>query len=166
MATVAVTLPRPKRRPRTLAGPVAGRARLTDIYFVKRIDNSRLHRDIDREKRRECFCLLGLGCLVFLFGLLIAWQHFQCVRYGYQIEQVKALRGALEESNHQLRLGQASLADPQRIDTLARQELGLASPQPQQVIQMDEAQGAGDEVTSPEFARNFSGAGEDTSREQ
>ena len=87
------------------------------------------------ERRRECFSLLGLGVLVFLFVLLFSWQHFQCVRDGYRIEQLKAQRAALEEWNHQLRLEQAALADPQRIDTLARKDLGMVSPSPQQVIQ-------------------------------
>jgi cell division protein FtsL len=162
MATAAVTLPRPKRRPRNQ--PAAGRARFLDVYFVKRIDNSRLRREVDPEKRRECFSLLGLGILVFLFVLLFAWQHFQCVRDGYQVEQLKTQRAALEEWNHQLRLEQASLADPQRIDTVAREELGLASPGPHQVIRMDEPSGITEERT--ELARNFSAPGGDLSHEQ
>ena len=162
MATAAVTLPRPRRRPRSQ--PATGRACVTDFYFVKHIDNSRLCREVDREKRRECFCLLGLGVLVFLFGLVIAWQHFQCVWYGYQIEESKAQRAAMEEWNHQLRVEQASLADPQRIDTLARKKLGLAPPDPQQVIRMDGARHGGGEVSSPEFARNFSALGGEISR--
>ncbi|MBI1941041.1 MAG: cell division protein FtsL [Acidobacteria bacterium] len=162
MATAAVTLPRPRRRSRTQ--PAAGRARVTDFYFVKHIDNSRLCREVDREKRRECFCLLGLGVLVFLFGLVIAWQHFQCVRYGYQIEGFKAQRAAMEEWNHQLRLEQASLADPQRIDTLARKKLGLAPPNPEQVIRMDGARRGGEVVGTPEFARNYSVLGEEIPR--
>ncbi|MCJ7504478.1 MAG: cell division protein FtsL [Acidobacteriia bacterium] len=158
MATVAVALPRTRRRPRTQ--PTGGRAGFTDIYFVKRIDNSRLHREVDREKRRECFCLLGLGVLVFLFGLHVSWQSFQCVRDGYQIEAVKAQRADLEEWNHQLRLEQASLADPQRIDNLARRELGLASPAPQQVIRVGDAADDTGEVGSPELARNLPALGE------
>jgi cell division protein FtsL len=152
MATAAVTLPRPRQRPRYR--PAAGRARFPEIYFVKHIDNSRLRREVDPEKRRECFSLLGFGILVFLFVLLFAWQHFQCVRNGYQIEQLKAERAALEEWNHQLRLEQASLADPERIDTLARAELGLAAPSPQQVIQVGGAERAA-QPESPELARNF-----------
>jgi len=153
MATAALTLPKPTRRPRNL--PAAGRASFPEFYFVKNIDNSRLRREVDREKRRECFSLLGLGILVFLFGLLFAWQHFQCVRNGYQIEQLKAERGTLEEWNHQLRLEQASLADPQRIDTLARKELGLVSPRAEQVIQVGGG-GAPPVDENPEWARNFS----------
>jgi cell division protein FtsL len=159
MATAALTLPRRRRRPRNL--PAAGRATFPEIYFVKHIDNSRLRREVDLEKRRECFSLLGLGILVFLFVLLFAWQHFQCVRNGYQIEQLKAERAALEEWNHQLRLEQASLADPLRIDTLARRELGLAVPSPQQVIQVGGAEGAGAPPESPELARNFFAGGEE-----
>jgi cell division protein FtsL len=124
---------------------------------MKQIDNSRLRREVDPERRRECFSLLGLGILVFLSGLLFAGQHFQCVRNGYQIEQLKTERAAMEEWNHQLRLEQASLADPQRIDTLARRELGLVSPHPRQVIQV-----GGGEVSppadNPQWAHNFSGS--------
>ena len=153
MATIAVPLPRVKGRPRSQ--PAAGRANFPEFYFVKNIDNSRLRREVDRGKRRECFSLLGLGILVFLFGLLIAWQHFQCVRNGYEIEQLKNEQAAMEQWNRQLHLEKASLADPQRIDTLARRDLGLVSPQPQQVIQMGGAAGATN-VESPQLARNFS----------
>jgi cell division protein FtsL len=114
---------------------VAGRASFPEIYFTKQIDNSRLVREVGLEKCRECFSLLGLGILVFLSVLLFSWPHLQCMRAGYEIEELKAQRGALQEWNHQLRLAQAALADPQRIDTLARTKLGMVSPSPQQVIQ-------------------------------
>ena len=164
MATVAVTLPKTRRRPRNQ--PATGRACFPEIYFIKHIDNSRLVREVDLERRRECFSLLGLGILVFLFGLLFAWQHFQCVRNGYQIEQLKTERVALEEWNHQLRLEQASLVDPQRIDTLARRELGLVAPNPQQVIRVGSPQTTPASQQTPEFARNFSVGSGDSLHEQ
>lgn len=147
-----------KRRPRNQ--PAGGRGGITDIFFVKRIDNSRLRREVDREKQRECFCLLGLVVLVFLFGLHVAWQSFQCVRDGYQIEEVKAQRTALTEWNSALRIQHAALADPQRIDTLARRKLGLASPNPQQVIRVGGWTDAPAAVGEPEFARNITVGGE------
>jgi cell division protein FtsL len=153
MATVAVALPKTRRRLRSQ--PAGGRACFTDIYFVKRIDNSRLRREMDPEKRRECFCLLGLVVLVFLLGLHVAWQAFQSVRDGYQIEAVKAERAALEEWNHQLCLERASLADPQRVDTLARRQLGLAPPAARQVILLPGPKGTELEGHSAEFARNL-----------
>ncbi len=152
MATVAVSLPGSKRRPRNQ--PVAGRAPYPEIYFVKHIDNSRLQREVDHEKRRECFSLLILGTLAFLFIMLFAWQHFECVRYGYMIQQLKQDHAEMVERNHTLKVQFASLSDPQRIDTLARSELGLAPPKPNQIIQVGDPAGLPSQATAREFARN------------
>lgn len=135
--------------------PAAGRTRFPEVYFVKRIDNSHLRREVDPARRRDCFALLGLVVGVFVFALLFAWQHFECVRYGYQFEQLRVQHKALVERNHQLRLEQAALADPQRIDELARKQLGLAPPAPQQVIQFSGGQEGSPRPESREVARNF-----------
>ncbi len=146
MATAA--LPSPRGRRHGFTGRAGGRATVPDVYFVKRIDNSRRRREVDAEKRHECYSLLGLGILVLLFCLLLARQHFQHIRYGYQIQELKGQRATMEEWNRRLRLDEASLADPQRIDTYARQKLGLAPPAPQQVIHIGSASSvpAGDPV--------------------
>jgi len=154
MATAAVALPRLKRTRKLTAERVGGRATLPDVYYLKPIDNSRLRRELDGETRRECFCLFGLVLLVFLFVFVFAWQSSVFVREGYQIEKTRTQRDALEEWNRELALEHASLADPQRIDTLARRELGLALPQPQQVIRLEGAAPAA-EAHSAEFARNL-----------
>lgn len=153
MATAAITLPR--RTPRNQ--PVAGRAPLPEIYFVKAIDNSRLRREVDRSKRRQCFCLLGLGVLGFIFVFLYAHQHFQRLRYGYQIEQLKADRASLEEWNRQLRLEQARLADPQRIDALARRQLGLVPAGARQLVDLGDLPAPAPILSgrSSEVASNF-----------
>jgi cell division protein FtsL len=134
MATATIGLPR-ARWPRTSLQ--AARAGYPALLFVKRVDNSRLRREVDPAKRRECFLLLGLSSAIFLLGLCVAWGHFQSVQCGYQLEQLKAQRSTLEEWNHRLRLEQASLTDPQRIDVLARQRLGLVPPTPNQVIRVE-----------------------------
>ncbi len=159
MATAAVTLPKPRRRP---VNPLAaGRASFPEIYFTKHIDNSRLVREVGLEKWREYFNLLGLGILAFLFVLLFSWQHLQCVQDGYEIEGLKAQRVKLQEWNHQLRLSQAGLADPQRIDTLARKDLGMVSPGPQQVIQWSGANAPSwKQPESVQLARNSLTLGE------
>ncbi len=133
---------------------------------MKKIDNSRLRREAAPEKGRECLCLLGLGVVVFVFGFIFAWEHFQCVRLGYQIEQLKQQRADMEERNHQLSLLQASLADPQRIDKLAREKLGLAPPGPEQVIPVSDGVDAPAPVVRAEFARNFPGPSGDSSGEE
>src|SRR5581483_10583082 len=65
-----------------------------------------------------------------------AWQHFKAIEYGYKISELKVQRDNLVEMNRALRLEEASLRDPERIDKLAR-NMGLVSPQPGQVIRMD-----------------------------
>jgi cell division protein FtsL len=78
--------------------------------------------------------------MAFLFGLIMmyGWQHLSAINYGYHIEAEKAQVLQLEEQNRQLRLTEAQLGDPQRIDQLARQ-LGLAVPTPGQVVRPDAA---------------------------
>jgi len=150
-------LPRAKRYRHNFTGRAGGRATVPDVYFVKRIDNSRRRREVDPEKRQECYSLLGLGILVLLFCLLLARQHFQHLRYGYQIQELKAQRATLEEWNRRLRLDEASLADPQRIDAYARQKLGLAPPAPQQVIHIGPLSPV--PASDPVFARVLPAAG-------
>jgi cell division protein FtsL len=150
MATLAATLPR-TRRPRKSARSNSNQMSFPELYFVKHIDNSRLKREVDPVRRHECYSLLCLSVVVFFFVLVFAWQHFQCVQFGYRIEQAKTQKASFEEWNHQLRLERASLADPERIDYLARKRLGLVAPDPKRVIRL----APGDEAESSELARNM-----------
>ncbi len=107
-----------------------------EIYISKRIDNSRLVKVADPERRREM--LHFTVALVVLFALVIgyAWQHFSAIEYGYRIEALRSQRDSLGELNRALRLEEASLRDPGRIDALA-QQMGLVAPQAGQIIRMD-----------------------------
>ncbi len=109
-----------------------------EIYFAKPIDNARLVRVEDPRRSREMRQFgIALGCL-FLFVMAYAFQHFKAIEYGYKIEALKSQRDGLVEMNRALRLEEASLRDPERIDRMAR-ELGLQSPQAGQVVRMDVA---------------------------
>jgi hypothetical protein len=70
--------------------------------------------------------------------LSYAWQHFKSVEYGYKIAELKSQHDGLIEVNRALRLEEASLREPGRIDTIAKQ-MGLVSPQPGQVLRLDTA---------------------------
>jgi len=83
----------------------------------------------------------ALACL-FLLVFTYAWQHFKAIEYGYQIESAKRELSERTEMNHALRLEDASLRDPERIDVLARR-IGLVPPEPGQVIRMDVTSGDG-----------------------
>ena len=107
-----------------------------EFYFHKTIDNSRLVRVSDPRRRREIRVFSATMSVLFLLVLFYAWQHFSAVQYGYRIEAQKTQRDQLVEQNRTLKLEQAGLRDPQRIDTLAR-KMGLESPQPGQVVQLE-----------------------------
>jgi cell division protein FtsL len=109
-----------------------------EIYFAKAIDNSRLVKVEDPGRNREMKHFgTALACL-FLLVFTYAWQHFRAIEYGYQIESAKRELNNLTEMNRALRLEDASLRDPERIDVIARR-MGLVPPQPGQVIRMDSA---------------------------
>src|SRR5271169_2507593 len=137
MAAVAATI-------RT--GPAAGQrpfwAGTPEIYFSKAIDNSRLVKVEDPRRNREMKQFGTALAFLFLLVFTYAWQHFKAIEYGYQIESAKRELSALTEMNHALRLEDASLRDPERIDVLARR-IGLVPPEPGQVIRMDAASGDG-----------------------
>jgi cell division protein FtsL len=107
-----------------------------EFYFQKTIDNSRLVKIVDPQRRREIRMFSTSVAALFLVMMFYAWQHFSSIEYGYKIEAQKTERERLVEVNRTLRLESASLRDPGRIDSLARQ-MGLESPQPGQVIRLN-----------------------------
>ncbi|MGB9104391.1 MAG: cell division protein FtsL [Terriglobales bacterium] len=104
-----------------------------EVYFTKAIDNSRLVRVADPKRSREMTQFACALALLFLLVMIYAWQHFSAIEYGYRIEAMKSQRDTMVETNRALRLEEASLRDPQRIDMLAR-EMGLQTPKAGQVV--------------------------------
>ncbi|HKB98046.1 MAG TPA: cell division protein FtsL [Terriglobales bacterium] len=118
-----------------------------EIYFRKTIDNSRLVKVEDPRREREMKQFAFALCCLFLLVMGYALQHFRAIEYGYKIETLRSQRDGLTEMNRALRLEEASLRDPERIDVMAR-KLGMQSPQPGQVVRMD----ADADATAPVMA--------------
>jgi cell division protein FtsL len=74
--------------------------------------------------------------VLFVCIMFYGWQHFSAIEYGYRVEAEKQQRISLEEQNRELRLTEAQLCDPHRIDRMAR-KLGLDAPRPGQVVRGD-----------------------------
>lgn len=109
-----------------------------EIYFSKPIDNSRLMKVEDPRRSREMRQFgIALACL-FLLVMTYTWQHFKAIEYGYKVESLKSQRDNLLEVNRALRLEDASLRAPDRIDRLAR-DIGMQPPQAGQILRMDSA---------------------------
>ena len=120
-----------------------------EIYFAKTIDNSRLVKVEDPGRNREMKQFGTALAVLFMLVFTYAWQHFRAIEYGYQIESAKRELGNLTETNRALRLEDASLRDPERIDVMARR-MGLVPLEPGQVIRMDSP--AADAVAGPVMA--------------
>jgi cell division protein FtsL len=105
-----------------------------EVHFEKRIINSNVVREADVKSHRDYIVVTALAA-VFLFGLFAyGWQHYRWIQYGYRIEEAQKKKDQLAEMGRQLRLERASLRSPQRIDSIARGELGMVVPAPGQLV--------------------------------
>jgi len=87
----------------------------------------------DPVRRREMRTFSAVMGVLFLLVMVYVWQHFAAIEVGYHVEAQKLQVEQLREQNRQLRLSEAQLTDPGRIDRMAK-ELGLNTPQPGQVV--------------------------------
>ena len=107
-----------------------------EVFFAKHIDNSRIVMGDDPERRREMRIFSAVMAVLFALVMIYVWQHFSSIEMGYKIEAQKHQVEELREQNRQIRLNEAQLTEPARIDRMAR-ELGLDQPAPGQVIRTD-----------------------------
>lgn len=114
----------------------ARRGATPEVFFSKHIDNSRIVKADDPERRREMRHFSVVMSVLFCLVMVYVWQHFTSIEVGYRVEAQKTQVEQLREQNRQLRLRAAQLSDPERIDVMAKQ-LGLGIPAPGQVVRPD-----------------------------
>jgi cell division protein FtsL len=111
----------------------ARRGPTPEVFFEKRLDNSRLVKADDPVRKREMRSFAVAAVFFFALLMVYSWQHFSSIEYGYRIETQKAQLQKLQDENHQLGLTEAQLSRSERIDRLAHQ-IGMQSPQPGQIM--------------------------------
>jgi len=104
-----------------------------EFYFTRGIDNSRLVKAADPVRVREMRVFAAAVTVLFSLVMIYGLQHFSAIESSYSVEAQKQVRDRLREENRQLRLAEAQLTQPGRVDGKAR-ELGLAAPAPGQVV--------------------------------
>jgi cell division protein FtsL len=98
-------------------------------YAIKKdVRNNAIVREIDEAKQRELWQSVGIAGFLVVVLLFSAWQHFELLRHGYQVEEIKRQRAAEEETARRLRLEIDTLRSPKRIETLATRQLHLVAP--------------------------------------
>jgi cell division protein FtsL len=104
-------------------------------YAIKKdVRNNPIVREVDETKQRELWKWAGIAAFLVVVLLFSAWQHFELLRHGYEIEQLQRERASEEEIGRQLRLEIETLRAPQRIEALAMERLHLAEPAADQAV--------------------------------
>jgi cell division protein FtsL len=107
--------------------------RTPEIIFAHHFDNSRIVKAADPVRVRQMRVFSAAATVLFSLIMVYGLQHFYAIENSYRIESEKQVIDHLREENRQLRLSEAQLSQPGRLDGMARQ-LGLAEPQPGQVV--------------------------------
>lgn len=73
--------------------------------------------------------ILFISSLIFL-----VWSRIQVTQLGYQISQASHEQEQLFKKNSELKIEEASLKTPSRIEDIAKNRLGLINPEPNQKV--------------------------------
>jgi cell division protein FtsL len=123
------TNPRPVR-----AGPLTS-SRLKTPYLLPRPPRNRyLVRQRDRRRMRE---LVRVGVAIVVVGVALlgyTWLHLELLGSGYRIEGLETELRELERRERHLRLEEAYLSSPQRVEARAGKELGMKPPELDQLL--------------------------------
>jgi len=107
-------------------------------YAIKKdVRNNPIVREIDEDRQREMWKSVGVAGVLVLVLLFSAWQHFELLRNGYQIEELQRQRAAEEEVGRQLRLEIETLKSPKRIESLATSQLHLVAPSRDEAVVLE-----------------------------
>ena len=98
-------------------------------YAIKKdVRNNSVVREVDEARQRDLWKSVGVAAFLVIALLFSAWQHFELLRHGYQIEEMQRLRAAEEEVTRRLRLEIETLKSPKRIEALETGQLHLVAP--------------------------------------
>jgi len=110
-------------------------------YAIKKdVRNNPIVREVDEARHRDLWKSVAIaGFLVFVL-LFSAWQHFELLRHGYQIEEMQRQRAAEEETTRRLKLEIETLRSPKRIESLATEKLHLVAPARDEAVVIERVQ--------------------------
>jgi cell division protein FtsL len=107
-------------------------------YAIRKdVRNNPIVREVDEARQRELWTSVGIGGILVVVLLFSAWQHFELLRHGYQLEELQRQRAAEEETGRRLRLEIEALKSPKRIEQLAMERLHLVLPSHEEAVVLE-----------------------------
>jgi cell division protein FtsL len=98
-------------------------------YAIKKdVRNNPIVREVDEARQRQLWRSAAIGGALVAVILFSAWQRFELIGHGYEIQRMQQDRAAEEEVNRHLRLEIETLRSPSRIERIAVKELHLVAP--------------------------------------
>jgi cell division protein FtsL len=94
----------------------------------KQVRNERLVRELDSKRHRELFMVALTGLALTAAVIAFAYPHFEMIRLGYRMEELRETREELIEAKRHLELQRATELAPSRIEAIAIEELGMVYP--------------------------------------
>ncbi len=95
--------------------------------------NARLIREKDRARASELRRVLLCGALIVIPLLGYVWQRVDFIRNSRDVEALQNRKQMMQEANNEMTIERALLLSPERIERVAREQLGLIDPPPENV---------------------------------
>lgn len=118
--------------------------------MTKAVRNEQLVRQLDSKRHRELFMVALTGLALTAAVIAFAYPHFEMIRLGYQMEELRERREELIELQRHLELQRATELSPSRIETLAIEELGMVYPDSADRLTIEPSGSAGVDDRRPE----------------
>ena len=93
---------------------------------------------LKRKPAETGFLYLAIGAvlIIFLFSFIYLWSRVKVTRYGYEISSAVTERAALSEEKRRLGMEITRLKSPERIERVAKDDLGLVYPTGDQIVRI------------------------------
>ena len=104
-------------------------------YAIRKdVRNNPIVRELDKVRQQELWTSVGMAAFLVLVLLVSAWQHFELLQHGYEVEQMQRERAVEEDAARQLRLEIETLRSLRRVETLATEQPHLVAPTSDEAI--------------------------------
>ncbi len=98
------------------------------FLLSKQVRNEQLVRELDNKRHRELFMVALTGLVLTAAVLAFAYPHFEMIRLGYRMEELRENQEELVEAKRHLELQRATELSPSRIEAIATEQLGMVYP--------------------------------------